>query len=66
MSKELKPLKSFAPITEREQIREHFTQRARDAPAVNPLDPGTMESWWDYVDEMREIEQQLRETGDIF
>jgi len=23
-----------------------------------------MEAWWDYVDEMRDIEQQLREAGE--
>jgi len=23
-----------------------------------------MEAWWDYVDEMREIEQQLKDAGE--
>jgi hypothetical protein len=50
--------------TEREKIREHFARRAREAPIVSPLDPSSMEAWWDYVDEMREIEQQLREAGE--
>ncbi|MCE8425830.1 MAG: hypothetical protein J5U17_08650 [Candidatus Methanoperedens sp.] len=63
MNTESKPLKTFA-LSEREKIREHFTKRAREAPIVSPLDPSSMEAWWDYVDEMREIEQQLREAGE--
>lgn len=55
---------TFAPITEREKIREHFIKRAREAPLVSPLDPSSMEAWWDYVDEMREIEQQLKDSGE--
>jgi hypothetical protein len=50
--------------TEREKIREHFIKRAREVPLVSPLDPSSMEAWWDYIDEMKEIEQQLREAGD--
>ncbi len=50
--------------TEREKIREHFIKRAREAPLVSPLDPSSMEAWWDYVDEMREIEQQLKDAGE--
>jgi len=23
-----------------------------------------MEAWWDYVDEMREIEQQMKDAGE--
>jgi hypothetical protein len=34
--------------TEREKIREHFIKRAREAPIVSPLDPSSMEAWWDY------------------
>jgi len=63
MNTESKPLKPFAR-SEREQIREHFIKRAREAPLVSPLDPSSMEAWWDYVDEMREIEQQLKNAGE--
>jgi len=63
MSIKPKPKKSFAQ-SEREKIREHFIKRAREAPLVSPLDPLSMEAWWDYVDEMREIEQQLKDIGE--
>ena len=63
MNRELKPLKTFAR-SEREKIREHFVKRASEAPVVSPLDPSSMEAWWDYVDEMREIERQLQEAGE--
>ena len=63
MSIEPKPKITFAQ-TEREKIREHFIKRAREAPIVSPLDPSSMEAWWDYVDEMREIEQQLKDAGE--
>jgi hypothetical protein len=63
MNIESKPLKTFA-LSEREKIREHFIKRTREAPIVSPLDPSSMEAWWDYVDEMRDIEQQLREAGE--
>ena len=52
MTKESKPLKTFAR-SDQGKIREHFIKRAREAPLVNPLDPSSMEAWWDYVDEMR-------------
>ena len=63
MTRELKQLKPFAR-SEREKIREHFVKRASEAPVVSPLDPSSMEAWWDYVDEMREIEQQLKDAGE--
>jgi len=63
MSMKPKPKITFAQ-TEREKIREHFIKRAREAPLVSPLDPSSMEAWWDYVDEMREIEQQLKDAGE--
>jgi len=63
MSIEPKSKITFAQ-TEREKIREHFVKRASEAPIVSPLDPLSMEAWWDYVDEMREIERQLQEAGE--
>jgi len=63
MSIEPKSKITFAQ-TEREKIREHFVKRASEAPIVSPLDPSSMEAWWDYVDEMREIERQLQEAGE--
>jgi len=64
MSNELKPIKPFAQ-TEREQIREHFIKRAREAPLPNPFDAESLRIWDEYVVEMREIEMQLNEAGDI-
>lgn len=63
MNRESNPLKPFAR-SEREQIREHFAKRASEAPVPDPSDPMSMRQWLDYVDEMREIENQLREAGD--
>jgi hypothetical protein len=63
MNKESKPLKPFAR-TEREELREHFAKRASEAPIPNSSDPESMRQWFDYVDEMREIENQLKEAGD--
>jgi hypothetical protein len=63
MSIEPKSKITFAQ-TEREKIWEHFIKRAREAPLVSPLDPLSMEAWWDYVDEMRDIEQQLKDAGE--
>lgn len=63
MNTQLKPLKPFAR-SEQEKIREHFIKRASEAPVVSPLDPSSMEAWWDYVDEMREIEQKLKDAGE--
>lgn len=63
MNSKSKPLKPFAR-TEREELREHFAKRAGEAPIPNPLDPESMLQWLDYVDEMREIENQLKEAGD--
>ncbi len=50
--------------TEREKIREHFARRAGEAPIPNPFDAESMRKWEDYVDEMRELELQLREAGE--
>jgi hypothetical protein len=63
MKKESKPLKPFAR-TEREELRDHFAKRAGEAPIPTPSDPESMLRWLDYVDEMREIENQLKEAGD--
>ncbi len=63
MNKESKPLKPFAQ-TEREKIREQFVRRAGEAPIPNPFDAESMRKWEDYVDEMRELELQLREAGE--
>ncbi len=62
MEIESKPLKPFAR-SEREQIREHFAMRAGEAPIPNPFDPESMRRWDEYVQEMRELEQQLQEAG---
>ena len=62
MSIEPKPKKSFAQ-TEREKIREHFTRRASEAPIPNPFDAASLKVWDEYVQEMHELEQQLREAG---
>lgn len=64
MNTEPKPLKTFAPITEREQIREHFARRAAGAPIPNPFDAESMRKWDEYVLEMHELEQQLKDAGD--
>jgi len=63
-NKQYKPEKAFAPITEREKIRRHFVKRAGEAPIPNPFSAESMEAWWDYVDDMREIEQQLKDAGE--
>ncbi len=63
MNKESKPLKPFAQ-TEREKIREQFVRCAGEAPIPNPFDAESMRKWEDYVDEMRELELQLREAGE--
>lgn len=55
-------LKPFA--SEREQLRELYTLRASQAPIPNPFDPMSLRIWSEYVDEMRELELQLREAGD--
>ncbi len=52
--------KPFAE-TERERLRELLKQRGRDPP-WEAL-PWSSE-WEEYVDEMREIERQLREAGE--
>jgi hypothetical protein len=56
-------LKTFAQ-SEREKLREHFTRRASEPPIVNPFDPESMRTWDQYVMEMRDLENQLREAGD--
>jgi len=63
MSIEPKPKITFAQ-TERENIREHFTRRASEAPIPNPFDPESMRKWDEYVAEMHELERQLTEAGD--
>lgn len=63
MNRESKPLKPFAR-SEREKIREHFTRRASEAPIPNPFDAASLKIWDEYVQEMHELEQQLREAGD--
>lgn len=63
MSKESKPLKPFAQ-TEREKIREQFVRRAGEAPIPNPFDPESLRVWDEYVLEMHDLEQQLRDAGD--
>ncbi|KCZ73632.1 hypothetical protein ANME2D_00704 [Candidatus Methanoperedens nitroreducens] len=57
-------IKPFAQSSEREQIREHFIKRAREAPIPDPFDPASMLKWGEYVDEMRELEQMLRNAGE--
>jgi hypothetical protein len=57
-------LKTFAQ-SEREKLREHFTRRASEPPIVNPFDPESMRTWDQYVMEMRDLENQLREAGDL-
>ena len=63
MNNESKPLKTFAR-SEREELREHFTRRAREAPIPDPFDPLSMRSWDEYVQEMHELERQLSEAGE--
>jgi hypothetical protein len=63
MNSESKPLKPFAR-SEREELREHFARRASEAPVPDPFDPESMRSWEEYVDEMHELERQLREAGE--
>ena len=63
MNKESKPLKPFAQ-TEREKIREQFIRRAGKAPIPNPFDPESVRKWDEYVQEMHELETQLREAGE--
>jgi hypothetical protein len=63
MNRESKPLKSCAR-SEREELRAYVAKRAGEAPIYNLLDPESMLQWLDYVDEMREIENQLKEAGD--
>ena len=50
--------------TEREKIREHFARRAGEAPIPDPFDPESMRKWDEYVQEMHELERQLREAGE--
>lgn len=57
--------KTFAPISEREKTRQHFVKRAAEAPIPDPFSAESMETWWDYVEEMREIEMQLQKEGDL-
>ncbi|MBU4138696.1 MAG: hypothetical protein KJ729_01935 [Euryarchaeota archaeon] len=63
MSTESKPLKTFAR-SEREKIREQFVKRAGEAPIPNPFDPESLRVWDEYVQEMHDLEQQLRDAGD--
>ncbi|WAM22375.1 MAG: hypothetical protein OI717_00170 (plasmid) [Candidatus Methanoperedens sp.] len=63
MSIEPKSKITFAQ-TEREKIREHFTRRASEAPIPNPFDAASLKVWDEYVQEMHELEQQLREAGE--
>lgn len=56
-------IKAFAQ-TEREKIRELFVKRAGEAPVPNPFDPESMKKWDEYVQEMHELEAQLREAGE--
>ena len=63
MSIEPEPKIPFAR-TEREKIREHFARRAGEAPVPDPFDPESMRKWDDYVQEMHELERQLREAGE--
>ena len=63
MSIEPKSKITFAQ-TEREKIREHFARRASEAPIPDPFDAASLKVWDEYVQEMHELEQQLREAGD--
>jgi hypothetical protein len=63
MSIEPKSKITFAQ-TEREKIREHFARRASEAPMPDPFDAASLKVWDEYVQEMHELEQQLREAGD--
>jgi hypothetical protein len=63
MSIKPKPKITFAQ-TEREKIREHFARRASEAPMPDPFDAASLKVWDEYVQEMHELEQQLREAGD--
>jgi hypothetical protein len=56
-------IKAFAQ-TEREKIRELFVKRAGEAPVPDPFDPESMRKWDEYVQEMHELEAQLREAGE--
>ena len=56
-------IKAFAQ-TEREKIRELFVRRAGEAPVPSPFDPESMKKWDEYVQEMHELEAQLREAGE--
>jgi hypothetical protein len=56
-------IKAFAQ-TEREKIRELFVKRAGEAPVPSPFDPESMKKWDEYVQEMHELEAQLREAGE--
>jgi len=64
MEIESKPLKPFAR-SEREKLREHFARRAGEAPIPNPFDPVSLRVWDEYVQEMHELERQLREAGEM-
>ncbi len=64
MCNESKPLKPFAR-SEREKLREHFVKRAGEAPVHDPLDPASMQLWDEYVQEMHELERELREAGEM-
>ncbi len=50
--------------TEREQIRELFQKRASEAPIPSPFDAASLKEWDEYVQEMRELEQRLRDAGE--
>lgn len=63
MSKDLKQHKPFAQ-SEREQLRELFIRRACEAPVPDPFSPSSMTRWYEYVEEMRELECMLRAAGE--
>ncbi len=56
-------IKHFAQ-SERERLREHFAKRATEVPLVSPFNAASLRIWDEYVDEMRELELQMREAGD--
>lgn len=51
------------PQTEREQLRQKFIQRASNPP-INCSEISA--EWYNYVDEMRALEEQLKAAGEVF
>jgi hypothetical protein len=64
MNRESKPHKPFAQI-EQETIRGPFVKGATEAPIPNHFDPESTRKGENYVDEMRDLEQQHREAGEL-